>query len=158
MQNMMRATNEGGRNWKDHLPWILMAYRATPHRVTRETPSMILYGKEMRLPAQLGTEEPPPSTLLSADPEGHGCKRASRRWLRCWRPNSPTSRLSWRPLEGALEATLLELGVDARLLHLARAVHVVVSGIARDRTARADPFRAPHLESSSCGGRRSRTY
>ena len=29
LQNMMRATNEGGRNWKDHLPWILMAYRAT---------------------------------------------------------------------------------------------------------------------------------
>ena len=31
---------------------------------------MILYGREMRLPAQLGTEEPPPSTLLSADPVG----------------------------------------------------------------------------------------
>ena len=70
LQNMMRATNEGGRNWKDHLPWILMAYRATPHRITRETPSMILYGREMRLPAQLGTEEPPPSTLLRADPVG----------------------------------------------------------------------------------------
>ena len=70
LQNMMRATNEGGRNWKDHLPWILMAYRATPHRITRETPSMILYGREMRLPAQLGTEEPPPSTLLSTNPVG----------------------------------------------------------------------------------------
>ena len=31
---------------------------------------MILYGREMRLPAQLGTKEPPPSTLLSAERVG----------------------------------------------------------------------------------------
>ena len=64
LQNMARASNEGGANWKDHLPFLLMAYRATPHRVTRESPAMILFGRELRLPAQVGQPEPPPSTLL----------------------------------------------------------------------------------------------
>ena len=40
------------------------------YRITRETPAMILYGKEMRLPALPGTEEPPPPTLLSTEPTG----------------------------------------------------------------------------------------
>ena len=64
LQNMIRAADEGGRRWKDHLPFVLMAYRGTQHRATKETPAMILYGRELRLPAQLGTKDPPPSTLM----------------------------------------------------------------------------------------------
>lgn len=50
---MTRAANEGGGHWVDHLPFLLMSYRATPHRITKLSPSMILYGRELRLPAQL---------------------------------------------------------------------------------------------------------
>mmetsp|Transcript_31110 Transcript_31110/g.53228 ORF Transcript_31110/g.53228 Transcript_31110/m.53228 type:complete len:231 (-) Transcript_31110:671-1363(-) len=52
--NMARATDEGGKYWLDHLPFLLMSYRATPNRVTKASPAVILYGREMRLPAQLG--------------------------------------------------------------------------------------------------------
>ena len=50
---MARAANEGGGHWVDHLPFLLMSYRATPHRVTRMSPAMLLYGRELRLPAQM---------------------------------------------------------------------------------------------------------
>ena len=50
---MCRAANQGGAHWVDHLPFLLFSYRATPHRVTRHSPAMLLYGRELRLPAQL---------------------------------------------------------------------------------------------------------
>ena len=31
LTQMTRATNEGGGHWADHLPFILMSYRATVH-------------------------------------------------------------------------------------------------------------------------------
>ena len=53
-----------------------------------------------------------------------------------------------RVVKRALGASPRDLSKDTRLLHRARAVHVVVPGVARDRTARADPFRAFHLEAA----------
>ena len=58
---MTRAANEGGSHWVDHLPFLLLSYRATPHRVTRLSPAMILYGRELRLPAQLDPSDPHPT-------------------------------------------------------------------------------------------------
>ena len=57
--NMCRAANQGGSHWCDHLPFLLFAYRATPHRVTRHSPAFLLYGRELRLPSQL--ENPIPT-------------------------------------------------------------------------------------------------
>ena len=56
--NMMRSTDEGGRHWSWYLPFLLMSYRATPHRVTKLSPSVLLYGRELRLPAQIASGEP----------------------------------------------------------------------------------------------------
>jgi hypothetical protein len=50
--SMIRACNEGGSNWADHLPYLLFAYRATPNRATKLSPASIVYGHELRLPAQ----------------------------------------------------------------------------------------------------------
>ena len=66
--NMVRASDLGGAHWRDHLPFILMAYRATPHRVTQESPSMLLYGREIRPPAQIGDPHAPPATIACEDP------------------------------------------------------------------------------------------
>ena len=66
--NMTRAADDtGGKHWADHLPFLLMSYRATTHRVTQMTPAQLLYGRELRLPAQLGEDAPPPSTLEAED-------------------------------------------------------------------------------------------
>ena len=65
---MTRAADDtGGKHWADHLPFLLMSYRATTHRVTQMTPAQLLYGRELRLPAQLGEDAPPPSTLEAED-------------------------------------------------------------------------------------------
>ena len=55
---MCRAANQGGAHWPEHLPFLLYSYRATPHRVTKFSPSMILYGRELRTPAQLKEKNP----------------------------------------------------------------------------------------------------
>ena len=49
---MTRASNEGGSHWVDHLPFLLMSYRATPHRVLGASPALLLFGHELRLPNQ----------------------------------------------------------------------------------------------------------
>jgi hypothetical protein len=62
LQNMIRTSDEGGQHWCDHLPFLLMSYRATPHRVTGLSPAELLYGRELRLPQQmdqLGHSVPP---------------------------------------------------------------------------------------------------
>ena len=95
LQNMVRASDEGGASWKDHLPFILMAYRATPHRVTRESPAMILFGRELRLPAQIGQTDPPPSTLLSKGVSKEVKEYATRlhnRMVYAWRAAYEASR------------------------------------------------------------------
>jgi hypothetical protein len=50
---MVCASNEGGSHWVDHLPFLLMAMRATGGRVTKQSPAALLYGRELRLPSQL---------------------------------------------------------------------------------------------------------
>ena len=53
IEGMARASDEGGLHWVDHLPFLLMSYHATPHRVTKLSPAAMLYGRELRLPAQM---------------------------------------------------------------------------------------------------------
>jgi hypothetical protein len=50
---MVRTSNDGGGHWVDHLPFLLMAMRAAAGRVTKMSPAALLYGRELRLPAQL---------------------------------------------------------------------------------------------------------
>ena len=38
----MRASDEGGRHWVDHLHFLLYAYRCTPHPVTGVSPALAL--------------------------------------------------------------------------------------------------------------------
>ena len=57
LTRMCVAANEGGSHWPDYLPFVLFSYRATPHRVTELSPSMILYGRELRLPSFLDSPE-----------------------------------------------------------------------------------------------------
>jgi hypothetical protein len=51
---LAKASDGGGRHWATHLPFYLMAMRASPNRVTHLSSAAILYGRELRLPAQLG--------------------------------------------------------------------------------------------------------
>ena len=65
---MCVAADEGGSYWPDHLPFLLFSYRATPHRVTDQSPASVLYGRELRLPLALESPEslPPVADLPEA--------------------------------------------------------------------------------------------
>ena len=50
---MTKTVDEGGLQWQEHLPFLLFAYRSTPHRVTELSPAEVLYGRALRHPVQI---------------------------------------------------------------------------------------------------------
>ena len=58
LASMCRTANQGGSHWRDHLPFLLFSHRATPNRITKMSPAFLLYGRELRLPAQLDSTIP----------------------------------------------------------------------------------------------------
>lgn len=69
LEEMVRAVDPGGTRWEEWLPFLLYSYRATPHRVTSESPAYLLYGRELRGPSEaiLDTRGMPPSSRQSAE-------------------------------------------------------------------------------------------
>ena len=82
---MTRAANEGGGHWVDHLPFLLMSYRATPHRVTKLSPSMMLYGRELRLPAQLQVPLADADSSLNGSDVATYARRLHEQLIFAWR-------------------------------------------------------------------------
>ena len=61
---MVRASTEDATAWDELLPFCLYAYRSTPHRVTKESPAFLLYGRELRGPHNVGLlDKSPPSGI-----------------------------------------------------------------------------------------------
>ena len=36
--------------WDDHIPYVMMAYRASPHSSTGHTPNEMMFGRQVELP------------------------------------------------------------------------------------------------------------
>ena len=51
--------NENRNDWDDHLPYIMMAYRATPQSSTQCSPNLLMYGREVNLPVEVMAPPPP---------------------------------------------------------------------------------------------------
>ena len=62
---MTRASTTEGQEWDAHLPFLLFAYNATPHRITRESPACLLYGRDLRLPAHMNLAGPADTTTAA---------------------------------------------------------------------------------------------
>jgi hypothetical protein len=43
-------TTQNQTDWDQYLPYVLLAYRTTPHHTTKETPFYMLYGRNLRYP------------------------------------------------------------------------------------------------------------
>ncbi len=60
VQQMLKAyVNEDRDNWDDHLPYIMMAYRATIHESTGCSPNLMMFGRELHLPIDVMMGPPP---------------------------------------------------------------------------------------------------
>ena len=92
LQYMTRAANEGGGHWRDHLPFLLMSYRATPNRITGQSPALLLYGRELRLPSQLSDPLPPDSVLAQDDDVQSYARDLSNKLVYAWRAAHDATR------------------------------------------------------------------
>ena len=51
IQQMLKSfVNENRNDWDDHLPYLCMAYRATPHESTGVSPNLMMFGTEINMP------------------------------------------------------------------------------------------------------------
>ena len=60
--------NDNRDDWDDHLPYIMMAYRATPQASTQCSPNLLMYGREVNLPVEV-MAPPPPSQAFTCPNE-----------------------------------------------------------------------------------------
>ena len=49
---MMYFDSKEARNGNQRLPYAVLAYRITPHKVTGYSPHYLVYGQELRLPVE----------------------------------------------------------------------------------------------------------
>ena len=80
LEKAIRATNTEGKDWKNELNTFLLNYRATAHCTTGKSPTVLLFGREIRtkLPS-LNTSSSPASTSPVVDPailERDRCQKA----------------------------------------------------------------------------------
>ncbi len=47
---LAKTVEKGGRDWDQHLPYVLFAYRASQQESTLESSLFLLYGRDPRLP------------------------------------------------------------------------------------------------------------
>ena len=45
--------NENQRDWDEHVPLLLMAYRTATHETTGVTPAKLMLGRQLRIPLDL---------------------------------------------------------------------------------------------------------
>jgi len=59
-ERLRKVVSQNQKDWDEHVQLFLMAYRSAKHDTTRFTPAKILFGDELRLPADLrfGISEP----------------------------------------------------------------------------------------------------
>ena len=72
-QMLTTMVNEVRNDWDDHLPYIMMAYRASVHEVTKCTPNLLMLNHETNLPIDL---------MIGAPPETPVCPVHYVEWVR----------------------------------------------------------------------------
>ena len=62
-----KSTDLEERDWDTRLPFLLFAYRATPQASTGESPFLMLYGRDCRLPTEAALSPPIDRDLIASD-------------------------------------------------------------------------------------------
>lgn len=77
LQQMLAIfVDENRTNWDDHLPYLMMAYRATVHESTKCTPNLVMLGREIMLPIDIIAGTPPMQN------PNIGCNHSYVEWVR----------------------------------------------------------------------------
>ena len=73
-QMLTMLVDETQTNWDDHVPYVLMAYRASVHDSTKCTPNLLMLNRETNLPVDL---------MCGSPPETPQCPVAYVEWVQC---------------------------------------------------------------------------
>ena len=68
--------NENRNDWDDHLPYVLMAYRASVHQSTKCTPNLLMFGRELSCPLDIMVGAPPEIDIFT------GCEIEYVEWVK----------------------------------------------------------------------------
>ena len=72
-QRLSSWVNETQNNWDDHLPYVMMAYRASEHESTKCSPNLLMLNRETNLPVDL---------MVGSPPSTDACLHAYVEWVR----------------------------------------------------------------------------
>ena len=64
---MIAMTSKDQHNWDEHLPFLTMAYRATPQDSSGLTPNFLMYGRELSMPIDVMIGPPQDQPLSELD-------------------------------------------------------------------------------------------
>ena len=64
---LSKSVTPGKREWDDRLPYVLFAYRTSTHASTGESPFLLLYGRDPKLPSELIESPAPEREYVDAD-------------------------------------------------------------------------------------------
>lgn len=62
---LSKFVDDHQKDWDQYLPLLMMAYRTAVHETTRQTPALLLFGRELRTPIGLACGFPPDSEITS---------------------------------------------------------------------------------------------
>ena len=102
---MSKFMDSNQRDWDEHLPFLLMAYRSATHETTGYSPVQMMLGRELKLPIDLlfGWQEKEPV-------------QAAVEYTRTLSEFTNLLELNYRKYDTLLECSSLEAG-DAAWLH-----------------------------------------
>ena len=84
LQGLIRASGDP-QEWPLHVPFLCFYYRATPHAVTKMSPAMLNYGRELRLPHdQILSPNISVELPSSEDSRVYSAKQVERRLKLAW--------------------------------------------------------------------------
>ena len=67
VQSLSQYVSSDQKDWDEHLPSVLLAYRVSPSEVTGDSPFFLLYGREPRLPMDVSLLPPKDLSASIAD-------------------------------------------------------------------------------------------
>ncbi|KAK3720691.1 hypothetical protein QZH41_013369 [Actinostola sp. cb2023] len=103
-----KFVTEKRRDWNEHLPLVMMAYKSSLHETTGCTPSLMMLGRQISLPVDLVIARPEP--IESSDKTGYSSRlreridsvhRLARELEQLLKHGSRTTKAVLRPSRGA---------------------------------------------------------
>ncbi|GFV50523.1 retrovirus-related Pol polyprotein from transposon 412 [Trichonephila clavipes] len=131
LNSLSLLVSSNQQDWDSKFPFFLLAYRSAVHETSGYSPSQMLFGRDLRLPADLLFSRPPDTPLAPEEyieklqarmEEIHHLARERRGWLPIRRKSNRT-RLPRRPQSVVMESETSQRTLSEAADQLERFLH-----------------------------------